>query len=564
MALTDRELMLLEQLTYLTEDVYEAAGVDYVDIKEVKGRTIGKVLKDFTEKELITLSESEEELSAKVSGREWAGIIRRLQTDPKLRELEIKDTLEINVGEGFNKRKAIVGLAFEDPATPNVGIVAFKGTTGSKEWEDNALGIYLADTPSQKLALSFVEKLPYKDITVTGHSKGGNKAMYVTVLSDKVTRCVSLDGQGFGKAFYDKYWASVRAKAHLISNHSLSLDFVHIQLYPIPGSIQRYYQGQNIGDFLEHHSPNSFFKTDADGNLLLKNGEVVLLPEGESTLMRRLHEFSNFVMNNTTEQQQREMGQCVGEILVLLMDDNQLSDKEMAQIYTDNRETLILMAAAFIKYAQTDTLSRQLRNDMLNSLQIGYIIPLVEIYYAMPSNPLAEFTASTLIEFIKQPLFFGHELWSRLASYFGYKDTQDMIDLWRALDQAVVAFPTDGGIKEIEVREDRTYDFSVQTYQTLMDVIAKIEENALPSMDTWHNYQTESWFEALFINNAVNAVHHYGERLSEINRLSRERIDAIFEDVRAIDGRYAGKLRESNARLRQINRDITELSRAIG
>lgn len=37
----------------------------------------------------------------------------------------------------------------------------------------------------------------YDSITVTGHSKGGNKAQYVTVLSDKVDRCISMDGQGF-------------------------------------------------------------------------------------------------------------------------------------------------------------------------------------------------------------------------------------------------------------------------------------------------------------------------------------------------------------------------------
>ena len=61
----------------------------------------------------------------------------------------------------------------------------------------------------------YIENLPYDSITVAGHSKGGNKAQYVTVLSDKVDRCISMDGQGFSQEFIDKYYAEIQKERTL-------------------------------------------------------------------------------------------------------------------------------------------------------------------------------------------------------------------------------------------------------------------------------------------------------------------------------------------------------------
>ena len=44
----------------------------------------------------------------------------------------------------------------------------------------------------------------YTDITVTGHSKGGNMSQYATVMcSGQVSKCISFDGQGFNKDFIE-------------------------------------------------------------------------------------------------------------------------------------------------------------------------------------------------------------------------------------------------------------------------------------------------------------------------------------------------------------------------
>ncbi|HHT97502.1 MAG TPA: DUF2974 domain-containing protein [Clostridiales bacterium] len=86
-----------------------------------------------------------------------------------------------------------LALTFHEKGNNTDAIVAFKGTSGGLEWLDNVEGFNLSDTRAQKEALDFIEGLKFSNVTVTGHSKGGNKAMYVATLSDKVTRCLSYD-----------------------------------------------------------------------------------------------------------------------------------------------------------------------------------------------------------------------------------------------------------------------------------------------------------------------------------------------------------------------------------
>lgn len=89
--------------------------------------------------------------------------------------------------------------------------VVFRGTYSDSEWLDNGLGILLTETPAQRNALGFVNAVR-KDfpethyLCVAGHSKGGNKAQYCAVVGQgSVDCCVSVDGQGFSRSFFEKY-----------------------------------------------------------------------------------------------------------------------------------------------------------------------------------------------------------------------------------------------------------------------------------------------------------------------------------------------------------------------
>lgn len=87
--------------------------------------------------------------------------------------------------------------------------VVYRGT-GDGEWMDNGLGMTQAETVQQRQALSYFEEvverqdiLPQERLVITGHSKGGNKAQFVTMATQYealIDACYNIDGQGFSEA----------------------------------------------------------------------------------------------------------------------------------------------------------------------------------------------------------------------------------------------------------------------------------------------------------------------------------------------------------------------------
>lgn len=104
---------------------------------------------------------------------------------------------------GFNS--GTNACTFTDPQTQDVYVV-FRGTSDG-EWPDNGLGLCVEETPQQGEALRYFDLLAQTgrldtegNVYVSGHSKGGNKAQYVTLaspFSNLIHQCLSFDGQGF-------------------------------------------------------------------------------------------------------------------------------------------------------------------------------------------------------------------------------------------------------------------------------------------------------------------------------------------------------------------------------
>lgn len=279
--LMSSELCMVEMLTYFSGRILDEAGIEvkneYLFNKYTTDSTIGDILKPFTEysvehgKNYLEVLKSKEDIvdSNLISGKEW-GVIEYITHSPTLSSLRYTDCLE----KGDKK----LALCFtEDTDEPvDKAIVAFIGTANIEEWLDNVRAATMEDSPCQEEAYKYINGLSYDDVTVIGHSKGGNMAMYAAIRSDKVTRCVSFDGQGFSREFMAKYSGRISEMAGIIKNYSLSTDFVHILLNQIPGSDQYYCKGYGItspgndlDDMLsvigQNHSPNSFFKTDNSG-----------------------------------------------------------------------------------------------------------------------------------------------------------------------------------------------------------------------------------------------------------------------------------------------------------
>ena len=126
--------------------------------------------------------------AAEMSNEEWRQILLLIKNDPDLMKLKIQYGQDV---DPYLEKLGGTRMAFF--VDPNVqpgcdkpdAVVVFRGTYGISEWIDDANGYYYPETDSQNEALAYVQRYGnhYANLIATGHSKGGNKAQYVTILS---------------------------------------------------------------------------------------------------------------------------------------------------------------------------------------------------------------------------------------------------------------------------------------------------------------------------------------------------------------------------------------------
>lgn len=195
-------------------------------------------------------------------------------------------------------------------------IFAFKGTSGSLEWVDNAIGACnnVTDTKGQKEALKYFDNSilkfkNYKSIIISGHSKGGNKAKYIGVLRGdlkNIVKVYSFDGQGFNKSFLEKYKEKIEENKEKIINISNEFDFVNILLFPVSKndiyikSNTSFGNKGSIKEQIKHryggmHSPYSMFNDKGES---LKMNEKVK----QSAIMKNMNKFLNFLSINMKDE----------------------------------------------------------------------------------------------------------------------------------------------------------------------------------------------------------------------------------------------------------------------
>ena len=163
-------------------------------------------------------------------------------------------------------------------------------------WADNFIGAFKKETDEQKRALDFYNDAMIAtkkwltenqydisdfEITVSGHSAAGNQAQYVTLLYDgeyEISRCVSVDGQGFSQEFIE-YIENSGSKhisnASKITSIVPSTSIVGSLMYKIPGAYQLIVdidcipqsmtQINSIESLIRTHMPTSLL--DESGNL---------------------------------------------------------------------------------------------------------------------------------------------------------------------------------------------------------------------------------------------------------------------------------------------------------
>ena len=155
--------------------------------------------------------------------------------------------------------------------------VGFAGTAAD-EWLDNAEGLTNLSTLQQRDAAQYFDEMVERygitgadNVVVTGHSKGGNKAQYVTMESrhaDLIDSCVALDGQGFSNEAVEKWekypelYEARRQKIILVAGQN---DFVHVLGNRIAADENVYYVDYD----------GSTFSKGLDGGMLGDMGDTI-------------------------------------------------------------------------------------------------------------------------------------------------------------------------------------------------------------------------------------------------------------------------------------------------
>lgn len=145
--------------------------------------------------------------------------------------------------------------------SPGEAVVAFRGSESVEDinqlvndWFKADAGLLNSTLTNQHAEVHrFFEE--HKDIlddynlTMTGHSLGGNLAEYSTIVSseygldDNIVRCVSLDGPGFSDEFIAKYRKQIEKMSNRMEHSRYSL--VGSLLNDLPGVHYRYIKVEN-------------------------------------------------------------------------------------------------------------------------------------------------------------------------------------------------------------------------------------------------------------------------------------------------------------------------------
>lgn len=358
--LTPEQVLLLENLTYFSGPDGESLFRPGVD-----GMTVGEFLNTID----INNLNPNTEYSTLVYGNEWQQMLTAVQNDPTLSNMVIHEPYT-DRGPGGGGGQSVV---FTNDTTMEA-VVAFRGTSNN-EWADDFIGggptsaLDGVSTPQQENALDYYrsvyESCGLEDyfVTVTGHSKGGNKAKYITILDETVDRCISFDGQGYSDEFIDYYSDEIRNRQDLIDNYNLDGDFVNILLNDV--GREHYCEGFGVDSFFENHCANSFFEFDENGV------PHINVDNNQSEAMIALDDFLNSYLRSMDPSDRADALALIGSLAEDYFNNVPVDDIINTLLDPNNAEVASDLIAFIIEYERSHPeLADDLR-DLLNDLGYG-------------------------------------------------------------------------------------------------------------------------------------------------------------------------------------------------
>lgn len=356
--LTYEELILLDNLIYLEWNAKENEKI--IDI----------VYDLLNYEDFDSLMDAVGNCVVRISTEEWINILKQIKNKPNLKNLRIKNVDIYKKGMSF--------ACFVDDE--NNATVVFRGTATVDEWKDNGQGTYKYETVEQIDALNYINNLEYDNITVTGHSKGGNKAQYVTILSPKVSKCISVNGQGFSDKFINKYKEEIKNNKSKIISLNVKYDYINCLFNSIAGKC--YYIQTEI-----QINPFDYHK----GNILLDENGDLRQETNESIFSKIINHFSISLISNLPDNieylivngviniielilcrgDNHNIVKIAGEYLIMFCYENCLDYKEIFNISYVVLEVLIAPLFFWSDYVYIEEMnSKEILDKVINNINI--------------------------------------------------------------------------------------------------------------------------------------------------------------------------------------------------
>lgn len=495
--MTNTQILMLNNLIY--DPVFTAEGAEAFSVGE---------LLTFVDTDAY---EKKEGLSGPATTKEeWENLLELASEDRQLCSLRITE----RKSDPKTGAKALCFYCEEEKEA----VVVFAGT-GYNEWRDDLVAGAQADTKQQTEALEWFESLPYDKITVSGHSKGGNKAMYIAVCGEREVRCVAFDGEGFSKEFCEKYRERIEERKDQIVLYANYRDFVSCLLYPVAGSVIFLKNDGGIAPdelgFGGYHCPDTLF--------LHENGKILyeLAEEGErEEAMELLQEFTIYFMEKIPRAERIQLMSFLGDVMQRLMGqgEGEYRNDIFRTMGADATRDFFVYFRAFLK---------QKAKDDPNGYWEG-IESLCDL--------LEEFTgiSSTLTSLL--PLFLHGVEEYHIASY--------LLNRTRGIERGTI------------IR-----DFTQETKQRMIDAAKEVEREPFWKISRWDCwYRLEKYTVGLNLSVYANNVDVYYRKLIDLNDAGTEEIERIFSAVQSVDCAYGQKIGEENRNLSEGIKKLKSLS----
>ena len=403
--LTDKQLIFLDNIVYLDLSNYNKLSLS---------TTIERILQEDDSYFIREMPEGTD-YRAQMYPEEWRRLLTSFLEDEsncdflnnyRIERFQNND----KVGDYFCAC-SFVKYSEEDSSTVEDIVVSFRGTYGNaQEWEDNILNACREGSDVMNKSVEYVNDMITDEelcsrygeaayhLTVTGHSKGGNRAQYVTILTDQVDRCLSYDGQGFSKEFIQKYSSIIEERKDIITSISSQYDYVNLLLTPIAGTI-KYLPVPSDSEFMKNHCPNKAFPAtahvdvDDDGMPIFGDPLYIYrwsqedywyhLQDAPSTGCVFLKHFLNDYLNSHPDVTQSDLLELISDVavpyLALDKDYDHSTNVEIStdvlillcDLYRDNKERYwhILSSIKTINSVATDY---QIQTSINNTVSISF------------------------------------------------------------------------------------------------------------------------------------------------------------------------------------------------